>query len=224
MPLPPFLPRPPAPNGNLCCSFSKAVPPQCSVAIAQSSGVRYMDVPNQRTRHDASSGNDTTIADYTAHKHYFIGHKNGAEFCAGYCPIDKRDTLRMHPFDYFIPAEDHGKTTLDGRPVEHYYWRDTVSPLKVWVDTVNFYADIRDPSAAIPVLKSTNMNPFGHASLGMTNLTWTNFTAGAPDPKLFQVAGLDTCPQMKTCKGPTHRAMRLALGQYYTIAAAEGLI
>ena len=80
-----------------------------------------------------------------------------------------------------------------------------------------------DPTHAKPLGQKKALTPFGSPSVGFFNTTWTDFKAGAPDPTLFVVTGIATCPKSPDCgKGPKQDE-RLKLGLYHTYRAyAEG--
>lgn len=58
-----------------------------------------------------------------------------------------------------------------------------------------------------------NLTPFGEY-MGQSNNTYTNFKAGAQDPKWFSVKNVTTCPQSNNCDSDSVRQMhRLSLGR-----------
>ncbi|RYG52532.1 hypothetical protein EON67_01020, partial [archaeon] len=58
-----------------------------------------------------------------------------------------------------------------------------------------------------------NLTPFGEY-MGQSNNTYTNFKAGAQDPKWFTVKNVTTCPQSNNCDNDSVRQMhRLSLGR-----------
>jgi len=54
------------------------------------------------------------------------------------------------------------------------------------------------------------------------NSTWANFQAGTPDPSLFNIAGIDTCPQSDQCGNSQRQLNRLRGGRWLTwVQAAQ---
>ena len=212
-------------NGDLCCGFELDSAPHCEVQIAKTSGVRYMDVPNQRTRYEGAGTKpgSAEIADYTVHKHMFVSRLNGSGVtsCLEYCPIDPKEVLHNHPFGYHVIIRDLGPAPWAGNPnrtVEHYQWTETMWPTPIPLSTVEFFADISNPRAAVPIRRSQAINPLGLPTLGVQNLTWTQFKPGTPDEAKFDIHGVDTCPLSTTCKSPKWQQARLALGMHHTFA------
>jgi hypothetical protein len=208
-------------NGDLCCSYGKVgAAPICSASIARTSGVRYYDLPNQRYRFE-DAGNapgSGVVSDYKTHKRMFVSYKNGTEVetCSSYCPIDPRDQLKPDFFGFGNDVKDLGKASWHGKAAEHYHWVEKADPLPIELDTVDFYADISSPQAAIPLFKQTSITPLGVPPEGFFNQTYKDFKAGPPDPKKFEIADAATCPKSSSCQSPELQAERLALGQFHT--------
>ena len=148
-----------------------------------------------------------------------INVTNGVETCQEYCPIDPDDTLsRFDPFDPFDKTKDMGATTFEGKAVEHYRWSDMILKI-IKMSQTDFYADISNPKAAIPVFSMELLEPLGQQPpIGTTNQTWSSFTAGAPDPKKFNIAGAATCPRSGNCGQSEMQGHRAALRQLHTFA------
>jgi hypothetical protein len=153
------------------------------------------------------------------HKLMVVGVKNGStsESCFEYCPIDPRDTLKFHPFGYDDTIKDLGPATWNGTSAEHYHWKDKAGKF-ITLSTVDLYADISDPTAAIPLFKSTAMTPLDMKPLSRSNLTYSNFKPGSPDPSKFDIKDVATCKLSAQCQSPTWQQQRLALGMYHTFA------
>lgn len=87
------------------------------------------------------------------------------------------------------------------------------------MQTSDFYANIADPKAAVPVYLTTSLTPFGiKPPMGTQNQTWSNFKAGTPDAKKFAILGVDTCKRSANCGQQSMQAHRLALRQMHTAA------
>lgn len=213
-----------AANGDLCCSYGAyGAAPVCAASVIKTSGVRYYDIPNQRYRWEQAGNHpgNGVVSDYKAHKRMFVALQNGTkdvQVCTMYCPIDPRDSLKPDFFGFGNKVEDLGPATWQGKPAEHYHWVEMADPLPIPVDTIDFYADISKPSAAVPLFKQTSITPFGMPSEGYFNETYLDFKPGAPDPKKFDIANEASCKKAPTtdCKTAELQAERLALGQYHT--------
>lgn len=109
-----------------------------------------------------------------------------------------------------------GVATWQGRAAEHYHWVEKADPLPIPLDAIDFYVDVSDPHAAVPLFKQTKITPFGGPAVGYYNETYASFRAGPPDPKKFDIAGVAACPKSTTCGAPELQMERLALGQIHT--------
>lgn len=206
------------PSGDPCC-YSDSPAPQCQVQVQHQSGTRYLDVTNQRTRFEDKVGQQTVVDDYKAFKSMLINVTAGVETCQEYCPIDPDDKLEpFDPFDPFDKTKDLGKTTFEGKPAEHYQWKDIILKIIVMSQT-EFYADITNPKAAVPLFSMQELTPFGQKPpIGTTNQTWSDFTPGPPDAKKFAIAGMATCPRSGNCGQQSKQIHRAALRQFHTFA------
>jgi len=203
-------------NGDPCC-LSNGGAPQCQVQLQHRGGVRYMDVTNNRTRFEDAVANQVIVDDYKVRKTMLVNTTNGVDTCQEYCPIDPDDKLEpIDPFDPFDTTKDLGPTTLDGKQVEHYQWKDKILKI-ITMSTTDFYADITNKKAAIPVYLHQELTPLGQ-HLGTTNQTWSAFTAGTPPAAKFNIAGVATCPQSSQCGQQSMQAHRLATRQLHTAA------
>lgn len=205
-------------DGDPCC-MSDSPFPQCQVQLGHQQGTRYIDVTNQRARFEDAVSGENVVDDYTALKSMLINVTGGVETCEEYCPIDPRDKLEpFDPFDPFDAVKDLGKTTFEGKAVNHYQWADKILKI-ITMQTTDFYADISNPKAAIPVFALEELTPLGRKPpIGVTNHSWANVKGGAPDPKKFKIAGMDTCPKSKKCQQQSKQAHRYGLKQLHTAA------
>jgi len=199
---------------DVCCVSDAS---QCQVQLQHSKGTRYFDLTNQRSRFDDDLAGSAMIDDYKLHKSYSVVSNATGDFCTEYCPIDPQDTMRPYdPFSPFDPIHDLGPTTIDGRPAEHYQWKEKVIHI-ITMSTTDFYADISDPKKAVPLMMSENLEPLGR-HIGTNNRTWTNWTVGAPPAAKFAVSGLDTCPMAKNCRSSQMMAHYLRSRHMHTFA------
>lgn len=201
-----------------CCSSD--APGQCQVQVAHRAGMRYLDVTNQRTRFDDTVGMQSIVDDYTVHKTILVNVTNGVETCQEYCPIDPQDTLEpIDPFDPFDTTKDLGPVTFGGKPAEHYQWKDMILKV-IQMSITDFYADISDKKAAVPLFSSQALTPFGQTPpIGVTNQTWSNFTAGTPTAAKFNIAGVATCPMSSQCQQSEYVLHAMRAKQHHTLAA-----
>ena len=204
-------------DGDICCSADTPFP-QCQVQYQHQEGTRYLDVTNQRIRFEDVVSGETVVDDFTAHKSMLINVTGGVETCQEYCPIKADDKLYpIDPFDPFDKTVDKGATTMGGKNVEHYFWADKILKF-LTMSTTNFYADISNKKAAVPVFSSNHLTPLGQ-DLGFTNQSWSNFTAGTPPAAKFKIAGMATCPQSSKCQQSKMLAHHLVNRNYHTLAS-----
>lgn len=204
-------------GGDPCCA-ENSPNPQCQVQLQHFEGQRYYDLTNQRSRFEDSVIMQVTVDDYTSLKSMLINTTNGVDTCQEYCPIDPDDKLEaFDPFDPFDTVKDLGKTTFEGKAAEHYQWSDKIFKI-IKMQTTDFYADISNPKAAVPLFSTTVLTPFGQAPMGRQNETWTNFTHAAPPAAKFKIAGVATCPQSGQCGQQSKQTHRLHMRQFHTFA------
>jgi hypothetical protein len=201
--------------------MSNSPAPQCQVQLQHQAGMRYLDVTNQRTRFEDAVADQIIVDDYTALKSMEVklNTTTGKETCVEYCPIDPDDHLEpLDPFDPFDKTTDLGKTTFEGKSVEHYSWSDVILKI-IKMSSTDFYADISNPKAAVPVYLHQDLTPFGRKPpIGGLNQSWTGFKPGTPDKKKFDIAGVATCKQASNCQSSSKQAHRFALRQMHTAA------
>ena len=204
-------------NGDPCCS-SDSPAPQCQIQLQHRAGMRYMDLDGQRSRFDDTVSGENVVDDFNVMKSMLINVTDGVDTCQEYCPIKQGDKLfPFHPFDPFDKTVDKGATTMEGKKVEHYHWADKILKI-ITMSTTDFYADITDPKAAVPVFMTQHLSPLGQ-DLGRQNITWSSYTPGKPDAKKFKIAGVDTCPMSKQCQSNKKVMHHMASGHFHTLAS-----
>ena len=63
------------------------------------------------------------------------------------------------------------------------------------------------------------LTPFGkRPPVGYQNTTWKSLKMSLPPDDKFHIAGVDTCPESKSCDSQSRRAHRLRSGQLHTYA------
>ena len=201
-------------KGDICCTYDE---PRCEVQLMTTQGVRYYDLTHQRSRFEDTLTGSIIIDDYARHMAYTVATDGGNETCNEYCPIDPAD--KMRPFDPWSDEDatvDLGPASFDGHPAQHYQWKDYI--LKVVVmSTTDFYADITDRQAAVPLFMSTALTPMGRP-VGGTNHTWTDWRRGTPPASKFAVAGVETCKRAKNCGSTAMQLHNLRSRLHHTFA------
>ena len=206
----------PGPDGSTCCTSSFSA--QCQVQYSYSSGMKYYDYTNQRTRME-DPVNGIVVGLYskdgkTAGKNMLVVHNGTHDVCEKYCPIDPEDTLDTGK-NYFLDpnATDLGKVTYKGQAAEHYQWSETIFKV-IKMQTTDFYATEDD----IPLGAKTQLTPFGGPAIGGGTVSWEGFKAGTPPAAKFDIAGVDSCPQDPQCGQPSLQHRRLLDKQFHTFA------
>ena len=82
--------QPNADGSAICCDSSYSS--QCQIQQQYSSGTKYYDFTNNRTRLEDPI-NGINVVDYVAHKDMLVVHNGTHDVCQKYCPIDPRDTM-----------------------------------------------------------------------------------------------------------------------------------
>lgn len=204
-------------NGDYCCPTSS---PQCQIQLSHFKGMRYYDKTNQRTRIEDHVANQVQVDDFNTHMSMLINITNGVETCQEYCPLDPQEYLGgFSPFDPFDTVTDLGKTTFEGKSVEHYQWADKVFKV-ITMSTTDFYAELKPPASgagnpvATPIFMTQALTPFGEAQIGTSNETFISWSPGTPDPAKFNIAGVGQCPQSGNCGNSARQLRRLMQRQY----------
>lgn len=196
----------------ICCDSSYGA--QCQIQQQYSSGMRYYDYTNNRTRMEDPI-NGIEVVDYNSHKDMLVVHNGTHDVCQKYCPIDPRDTMDAGR-DIFLDtnATDMGSTTYEKHTAEHWQWKETILKV-ITMSTTDFYADISG-SSVLPLGEVQTLTPFGGAAIGQSTASWTVFKAGAQPASKFDIQGMDTCPQDPQCGQNSRQLQRLALKNMHT--------
>jgi len=167
-----------------CCPTGVA---QCQVQTQYMNGMDYTDYSHNRTRFDDPK--QGTIVDL-----YFPKYMNMAvdvnNTCVNYCPI--RGDLT--PYQINVNATDMGPKVIDGRNTEEYEWYSTFEGVVV-METYDVYVDA---TTKLPYKEIDLITPFGE-NLGIATTTYHTFVPGTPDPSLFDIKGVDSCPLAQNC-------------------------
>jgi len=188
-------------NGMPCCSMEA----ECKVQTEYQVGVGYRDGKHNRTRFDG--GGQSIVTDYVINKEMLIDPSNMT--CMEYCPTEfEWDSSPFWPTpDQHEPVQDLGKTTIAGKVVNHYRWFEKILRI-IKMQQTDFFCTIPTSGDAIPVHEADIIEPFGQP-LANQNTTWSSFTAGDPDPNLFNVNGIKDCPMSPNCGNSFFQLRRL---------------
>tara|TARA_B100000795_G_scaffold85215_1_gene61913 strand:- start:692 stop:2221 length:1530 start_codon:yes stop_codon:yes gene_type:complete len=204
--------QPNADGSAICCDSSYSS--QCQIQQQYSSGTKYYDFTNNRTRLEDPI-NGINVVDYVAHKDMLVVHNGTHDVCQKYCPIDPRDTMDAGR-DIFLDsnATDLGKGTYENKTAEHWQWKETILKV-ITMQTTDFYADISG-STVLPLGEVSTLTPFGGPPMGQQTASWTNFKAGPQPASKFDIQGMDTCPQDPQCGQNSRQLQRLASKNLHT--------
>jgi len=169
-------------GGDQCCGFTD----NCQVQQEFEFGKAYVDYTNQRTRFG-----DIVSLYGNVNKQMQVDANNT---CQQYCPLDDG----LMPLSLPNTTIDMGSVEIDGKTYQHYQYKDTILGV-VTMDVVDMYVDMSDPSKPVPYLQHMLLTPFGGPPLGNSNVTWTNWNTGEPEPSVFDVNGIDSCKEASGC-------------------------
>jgi len=199
---------------KFCCDAKS----NCEVQVQFEAGDVYVDYSHNRTRFDDRTAGQVIINRFDLQKQMLVVNQT----CKEYCPM-QGDVLRPGFLDR--NATDKGQVTLpDGRKAEHWQWKETIFGIIV-MEICDVYVNQQDMQNGIPYGEVDHLTPFGQ-HIGDFTSTWTNFKPGTPDPSLFIVNGIDSCPMAHDCGNNAHQLARLrthqnkAYSYYYSLNAA----
>ena len=166
--------------------------------------------------------------EYDLGKSMLVVNVSGVETCREYCPITLEDD--MTPLALPKAARRIGHTQHEGETVDHWHWADRIFKF-IPMTEYDFYSVNRSvPSAgnttycvdknatcAVPLSSTLAITPFGkRPPVGWQNVTWRSLKMQLPPAAKFDVAGVDTCPQSKSCDSQSWQAHRLGSRQIHT--------
>ena len=93
-------------------------------------------------------------------------------------------------------AKDIGASTVGGVAVEGWSWSDNL--IIIPMDHKTIFLDTS--SDFKPVALNENITPFGKASIGVANQTFSKFSGAKLDASVFAVTGIENCPQGSGCQ------------------------
>jgi len=178
---------------DYCCTKNGG---QCQVQTQYDNGMQYTDYTNNRTRFDDTTGQGTDVTLF--YPKYMDMNVDANNTCVDYCPV--HDDMR--PYQINVNATDLGQKVVDNRTCEEWEWYQTFEGIIV-METFDVYVD---SATGYPYQEIDTLTPFGEY-VGDAYTTYHTFTAGTPDPKLFDIKGVDSCPMAHNCQQP-HRQLR----------------
>jgi len=193
--------------GNLMCCDPQST---CEVQTQYQAGNVYYDYSHNRTRFDDVAERQTIITMFDIQKEMLVVNQT----CKEFCPLDGD---RMHPGFLDVNATDLGQTTLpppDGRKCEHWQWKETIFGIIV-MEVCDVYINQTDMANAVPFGEVDHLTPFGQ-HIGDFTSNWEQFKPGTPDPSLFIVNGIDSCPESPNCGEQSLQFNRLRNGAMKT--------
>lgn len=205
---------------EICCEASALA--QCQVMLSHSLGPTYHDFTHQRQRREDSITKRVFVDDLHAHVSMLVNVSGGRDTCQEWCPVNPSDRL-----DNFTPWEhrkgpliDAGHTSVRGKPVEHYAWKNGLVLLGVY-EQYDLFTTKNASGAATdaPVLLMETVHMLSQVGM-QTNTTFDQYLPGTPPATKFEIAKgpAEGCPQSKQCGGATWQMHRLASRQYATHA------
>jgi hypothetical protein len=184
-------------GSKMCCDTHS----NCQVQVQYQLGNVYVDYTNNRTRFDDRISGQDIVTLYKIQKTMLVVNQT----CKEYCPL-QGDV--MSPGFLDPNATDKGPVTLpDGRKAEHWQWKDTIFGIIV-MEINDVYVNQADMSNAVPYGEVDHLTPFGE-HIGDMTTNWNDFKAGTPDPALFNIAGVDSCPMSPNCGSELHQMHRI---------------
>jgi len=196
-------------GGNgYCC----AIQSNCQVQTEFQNGMNYFDYTHNRTRFDDMIANQVIVSFFgDIQKECLV--VNGT--CQEYCPLEG-EVLEPGFLDPNSTDLGPQNCTAAGGQCELYEWKETAFGIIV-MEICDVTVNQTDPNNAIPVREIDTLTPFGQF-IGYGTSNWNNFVPGTPDPSLFQVKGIDTCPQSPNCDDSARNMNRIRYKLWKTFA------
>lgn len=193
-------------NGDYACCPSGS---NCEIQTSYQSGMNYIDYTNQRTRFEDSVSGQIIVTFFNQGKECLVVNNT----CQEFCPTQGEE---LGP-DFLDPNSTFvGTKTVNGVPCSDYQINQTFLGIIV-METDDVFVDVSDPSNPIPVEEVDSLTPFGEP-LGTQTAVWQNFKSGLPNPSLFDIKGVDNCPESPNCDSDFRQQRRLRAGMWKTWA------
>jgi hypothetical protein len=167
--------------------------------VQTANGQLYVDGQNNRTREDSAGQVIVTL--YDQQKEVLVDPSSMA--CQEYCPLegDELDASFVN-----ANATSAGTEVIGGVTYNKWQWKDVVFGIIVMETSTAWLDESKSP--AVPLKEHVEITPFGQ-DIGYEDIAWSQLSYGAPDPKLFAVTGVDTCPKSSNCGDDSKQQMRL---------------
>jgi len=175
----------------------------CEVQVQAQQGENYYDYTHNRTRMDVGGG-QSIVNLFDIQKELLVVNQT----CQEYCPM-QGDILT--PFGPDPNATLEGTVPYDGHTCQDWQWNQTI--FKIYVMEISDMFIDATGANPIPIGEVDQLTPFGQY-LGTMNSTWSNFQAGTPDPALFNISGIDSCPQSPNCGDGMRQLHRLRMRRF----------
>lgn len=190
-------------GNTMCCPLND----NCQVQTQFQSGKHSFDYTHNRTRYDYDTG-EIIVNDYVIGKEMEVQATSEGTFaCVEYCPLQ----FDLEPLSVDKSAKDEGSVKIGNKTYEKWTWKDII--LKVIVmETIEMLVD-QSTTPNIPFVENEELTPFGQ-DIGTSNTTYSDFVVGTPDPMLFKVANVSSCPMSPNCGSLIRQSMRLRDGNY----------
>jgi len=156
-----------------------------------SSQAHYLQGKNGNMTALFAENGQSFVADFDQQVVYFIDYYHNCQY---WCPL-QQDTVcdsqlngdSLCSYDYLHSAKFVQQTTIDNIPVNEFAWQDFLGPIAM--ASRQFYVDSETNA---PVQLKALFTPFGNLAANVT-LTYSNFTAGEPDPSVWNVGRAQYC-------------------------------
>jgi len=187
----------------MCCPLKE----NCQVQIQAESGKHYFDYTHNRTRFDYDTG-EIIVNDYAIGKEMDVEVTSEGTFaCMEYCPLE----FGLDPLSIDDSAKDHGSVQIAGKTYEKWTWKEVILKIIV-MEKVEMLVD-QSTTPNVPFVENEELTPFGQ-DIGTANTTYTDFVIGTPDPMLFKVVNVSSCPMSPNCDSLKRQFVRLRDGNY----------
>jgi len=187
----------------VCCPDGS----NCAVQFQTVAEHGYVDGSNNRTRWEEPGS--VIVYLYDLQKELSVGSDGS---CLEFCPL-YGDVLDASFVD--STAKLVGTELIDGVFYNKWQWKDTIFGIIV-MDTITVWVD-ESQTPPVPFKAYTDLTPFGQ-ELGYFQTQYSQLKFGQQDPALFNITGVDSCPESPNCDSDSTQATRLRAGVYRTWA------
>lgn len=179
-------------SGSLywCCGPDS----NCKIQTEYEAGPTYVSFSTQQMRLGNPGDAQAEVIDYNADvfKQLLVDENNT---CTSYCPCQQGDALI--PLAVDPSATKIGVATIGGKQYDQWQWSDHLGK-RIKMDTINAFIDTSGAQPQ-PFLWAEDITPFNQY-LATANTTYDSFKPGTPDPSMFKVNGISSCPLNQNCQ------------------------